>query len=202
MRLLSVDARSVGGNRQDLARLVESAGADVACVHGGPHLLRWRSISAALGRRSGLVVVGGGRPAGANLLLSTLGVDALGSQDLPLPGGTRLHPAGAALALLRLRGTQFVLVGANLTGNAARRVAQAGELQRAIDRLAPGNPPAILSALGVDRSGTAAWHALAEDRVAVAGRVFVGGRIAIGESHELDGAANLRVPPVVVELTV
>ena len=35
-----------------------------------PHLLRWRSKCAALARTSGLVVVGGGRRAGANLVMS------------------------------------------------------------------------------------------------------------------------------------
>jgi hypothetical protein len=71
LRLLSIDARAFGRDRVALARAVAAAEVDVACVHGSPHLLRWRSISAAIARRAGLVVVTGGRTAGANLVLST-----------------------------------------------------------------------------------------------------------------------------------
>jgi hypothetical protein len=194
VRLLSVDARGFGSDRAALAELIAGAGADVVCVHGGPHLLRWRSICAALARRAGLVVVTGGRTAGANLLLSTLGVDVTAVRDVRLPGG----PAGAALAALRLRGADFVAVSATLSGNAAERVVQARELQTAIATLVPGNPPAIVSAEGSDRPGTAAWQVLVDERVGVGGRVFIDGRLNVADATEVPGPT----PTTAVEITV
>jgi hypothetical protein len=187
LRVLSVDARPFGRDRAALAKVIGDSGADVACVHGGPHLLRWRSISAALGRRAGLVVVTGGRTAGANLLLSTLGVDVDTVQDVVFAGGTRLTRPGAALAALRRKDASFLLVSATLIGNAAERLAQAGELQAAIERLVPGDPPTIISAEGSDRPGTSAWQALLENRVGVAGRMFVDGRVSVAEAAQLPG---------------
>ena len=185
LRLLSIDARPFGRDRGALAQAIAGADADVACVHGGPHLLRWRSISAAIGRQAGLVIVTGGRTAGANLLLSALSVDVLGVQDVLLDGGSRLNPAGAALAALRLRGAEFVLASATLIGNSAERLAQAGKLQAALDRLVPGDPPAAISAEGSDRPGTAAWQALVENRVGVSGRIFVDGRMTVSDATQL-----------------
>jgi hypothetical protein len=183
MRLLSVDARSFGSDRAALADVIAGAGVDVVCVHGGPHLLRWRSICAALARRAGLVVVTGGRTAGANLLLSTLGVDVTAVRDVRLPGGS----AGAALAALRLRGADVLVVSATLVCNSADRVVQARELQAAIGALVPGNPPVIVSAEGSDRPGTAAWQVLVDERVGVAGRLFVDGRLGVLSAEELPG---------------
>jgi len=182
LRLLSIDARPFGRDLAALAQAIAGTGADVACVHGGPHLLRWRSISASIGRRAGLVIVNGGRTAGANLLLSSLAVDVLATQDVLFGGGTRLNPAGAALAALRLRGEGFVLAAATLVGNAAERLAQAEELQSAIDRLVPDDLPAVISAEGSDRPGTAAWQALVENRVGVAGKIFVDGRMTVSDA--------------------
>lgn len=200
MRLLSVDAATTGRDRVALASLISGAQADVACVHNSPHLLRWRSTSAALGRRSGLVVAGGGRPAGANLLLCSLGVDAPASRDLSFDVGGVMRPAGAVLGHLRVRGTDVVLVAAALVGNAAQRLDQVVVLQRAIERFLPGDVPSIVSVHGAVRPGTAAWQALAEGRVAAAGRVFVDERLAVGASSKLDGHASAANPPVVVDI--
>lgn len=201
LRLLSIDARSFGRNRAALASAISAAGVDMACIHRGPHLLRWRSISAAIGRRSGLVVVTGGRPAGANLLLSSLSLDVSAVRDVRLSRQSRLDAPGAALAALRCAASPFLLVSATLIGNAAQRLGQATELQAAIEHLVPGAPPAIISAQGADRPGTVAWQALAENRVGVAGRIFVDARIGVGAAHEIAGGTALN-PAVVVELTV
>jgi hypothetical protein len=208
MRLLTVDARITGRDRAALARVVEDADADIACVHHAPHLLRWRSISAAIGRRSGLVVVGGGRPAGANLLLSTLGVDALQAADVPL-GGTPLDPAGAALALLRVGGVgaaPFVLVGARLTGSGATRAAQARTLQQAISRFVPGDPPVLLAVDGLAAAGTQAADVLRAGRRELGSGVFVDESVVAGEPAVASSAAlpdGTRIPPpVTVEITL
>ncbi|HKC29555.1 MAG TPA: hypothetical protein VKB75_16185 [Jatrophihabitans sp.] len=201
LRLLSIDARTFGRDRARLAKAIAEAQPDVACVHRGPHLLRWRTISAAIGRRSGLVVVGGGRPAGANLLLSSLAVDVLAVRDVRLQPASQLDAPGACLAALRLRGQEFVLVSATLIGNAAERVAQARELQAAIDRLVPSAPPTIISAQGADRPGTVAWQSLVDSRVGVAGRMFVDARIDVGEVSEVAGGSAVS-PAIALELSV
>lgn len=198
LRLLSIDARPFGRDRAALAAAIAEADVDVACVHGGPHLLRWRSISASVGRRAGLVIVTGGRTAGANLLLSSLSVDVIAVQDVLLTGGSALNRAGVALAALRLRGAGFVLASATLVGNSAQRLAQVGEMQGALDRLVPGDLPAVISAEGSDRPGTAAWQALVENRVGVAGRIFVDARMTADDATQQTG----RAAGVVVDLGV
>jgi hypothetical protein len=201
LRLLSVDARRFGRDRAALARAIAAADVDIACVHGAPHLLRWRSICAAIGRRSGLVVATGGRLAGANLLLCTLGVDVTAVRGLTFAGASVLTPSGAAVAALRIRGVDFVLASATLNGTAAERLAQARELQVSIDGLVPEAPPAILGVLGSDRPGTAAWQALVENRVAVAGRIFVDGRIDVVATTEIERGGP-DSPGLVLELAI
>jgi hypothetical protein len=200
LRLLTVNARALPLDRAALASLIEEAGPDVACVHGSPSLLRWRSISAALARRAGMVVVSGGRTGGANLLLSTLGVDVVATRDLRFAGPTGLRPPGATLAVLRLRGSEFVLAAAQLVGNEAVRRRQAGELQAAIAGLVPSNPPVVISAQGANGSNNAAWQVLSENRVGIADGIFVDGRIGIGEAKELPAEASS--PPLCVELSL
>lgn len=186
LRLLSVDARTTGG-RAELAGMISDADADVVCLHGAPHVVRWRARIAALARRSArVVVVPGGPAAGANAVLSTLAVDVVLTRERRL-GGSWLSPLGAALTVLRCGGVQFALVSATLAGNAAQRLGQANELQAAIGRLVPGDPPVIVSALGSDRPGTAAWQALAGSRVGVADRLFVDERIAVADSRRVGG---------------
>lgn len=206
MRLLTVDAAITGRDRAALARVIASSGAAAACVHGSPHLLRWRSISAALGRRSGLVVIGGGRPAGANLLLCDLGIDAPATRDVDLAGGNRVRPAGAVLGHLRIGGRDVVLAAATLIGNAAQRLDQVDRLNDALGRFLPGDAPAVISVQGAGRPGTAASQTLAQGRAVVGGRLFVDTRIAAGEPAELTGlrpaAGGAILPPMVVELTV
>jgi hypothetical protein len=188
LRLLSIDARGFGGDRAAVARTISGAPAEVACVHGGPHLLRWRTISAALGRRAGLVVVTGGRPAGGNLLLSTLAVDVRAVSTVEPAGGTRRARPGAALAALRLRGSDFLLVGATLVGNSAQRLAQAGEVRTAVGRLVPDDPPVIISAEGADRPGTAVWQSLVGNGVGVAEHIFADGRLTVADAVPLPDA--------------
>ena len=198
MRLLSVDARTTRRDRAALARLIESADADIACVHHGPHLLRWRSICAALGRRSGLVMVTGGRVAGANLVLSTLGVDVVATQDVASAAGSVRRPAGAALAALQLGDTRFVLVSATLVGDAAARADQAARICAAAGSLVADDLPAVVCVAGALGSDTAAWQALAAGRIAVTDRVFVDRRLGVAETLDLGGAATGSPSPALV----
>jgi endonuclease/exonuclease/phosphatase family metal-dependent hydrolase len=192
LRLLSVRAHDIAGDRAALAALIEQAGVDLACVHGSPSLLRWRSISAALARQANLVVVGGGRTGGGNLLLSTLGVDVTGLRDLAFTGTSGLRPPGATLAVLALRGSEFVAAGARLGGSAADRLAQAEELETALAGMHPGRPPALLSVDGVE-PGTPAWDRLAAGRTAVGGGVFVDTRIEVGGVAQPGGRVRVEL---------
>lgn len=201
LRVLSVDARATGRDRTALGRLISDADADVIFVHHAPHLGRWRQKAAALARRSGRVVVAaGGRRSGANLILSTLGVDSVLTGERRFTGGSRANPPGAALALMRVEGEPVLFAGAMLVGNAADRLAQARELRSAIDGFVPGTPPSVVSAVGTDRPGTAAWQAIADHGAAVGGRFFVDGRIGVGEAKQVGG--TLPLPAVLAELTL
>lgn len=200
LRLLTINARRLSLDRAALARYIADHDPDLVCVHGSPSLLRWRSISAGIARRAGLVVVGGGRTGGANLLLSTLGVDVDATRDLRFTGGHGPRPAGATLASLRLRGSAFVAAGARLSGSPTQRAAQAGELQAALAGLALTRLPAIISVEGVDGREAPAWQTLSEGRAAMSGGVFVDNAIAVADARELSAAGTER--PVLAELTL
>jgi endonuclease/exonuclease/phosphatase family metal-dependent hydrolase len=200
VRLLSLDAQAAGRDRAAPASVISEADADVVCLHNAPHLLRWRSRTGAVARRAGLVVVGaGGRESGANALLSTLGVDSAATRNVRLTTSGGLRPAGAVIGLLRRSGADVVVASTTLVGNAAERLGQARRLQDAIERLVPDSPPVVISVLGADRPGTAAWQCLAENRVAVGGRVFVDERIAVAEAREITGGRPT-VPAVLAVL--
>jgi len=207
LRLLSVNARAVGGGRDArdardaLVSLVGEQDADLVVVHGAPQLLRWRQAVGAIARRSGLVVVaGGGRQAGGVLLLSSLGVDSGAVRSVRFTGSGGLRPAGAAVAAMRRRGREFVFAGTTLIGNSAVRLGQVRELHAAMAALTPAAPPAIVSAEGTDRPGTAAWQALVESRVAVAQRIFVDPRFDVVDARTLGG--HPFTAPVVAELAL
>ena len=198
LRVLSVDARPLGRDRAALADLINDADADVVCLHNGPHLGRWRNKIGALARRTGRVVVAaGGRRSGADALFTTLAVDSRVTGQHRFAGAGGTNPAGAVLAQLRVDGRELVVAAATLQGDAVQRAAQTVELHSAVDRLVPGGPPAIVSAVGAERPGTAAHQALAERRVAVGGRLFVDERIDVVEAKEIGGP-----PPASAALAV
>src|SRR6476661_3036669 len=74
LRVLTYNVRSMRDDRDALGRVIRSAEPDVVLVQESPRFLRWRSLCAELDRRINLVVVSGGRLAGANLILSSLAV--------------------------------------------------------------------------------------------------------------------------------
>ena len=201
LRLLAVNTRSARLDRDGLAKLVKAQQPHLVSIHGSPAGPRWRTTSAALARRCGLVVVSGGRLAGGNLMLSTLSVDSRFTRDLRFGGRRSWLGPGATLAALRFGGADFLAVSARLVGNAAERLEQCGELSDAVETLLPGEAPAVLSVEGADRPGTSSWEAITENRVAVGGGVFVDGRIDIDAAEELDRTVY-PFPPVRLELTL
>lgn len=171
LRFASVDARSFPRDRAGLAAALAAADAQVAVVHNGPHLGRWRTLSATIARRAGLVVVGGGRRGGANLILSSLSVDFVSTTDVPFSHDP-LHPAGAALARLR-RGSRFAIGGVSLRPDSA--AADSAVLRAALSELAC--LPLVLSVQGDPRP-------LADLGRLVGQRLLVPESVGVGAVHD------------------
>ncbi len=189
LRLFRVDARPYGRDLAALAAGISAAEADLVCVHGAPSLLRWRSKSGAVARRSGLVVVGGGRTGGGNLLLSDLGVDVEGTQDLVFGGGRGARPSGATLARLAVAGSRFTLAGVRLSGAAADQARQLTELDEALTHLAPALAPLVVC---VQDAGPGAAVTLNHGRTVPAAGVFVDAAIAASPAD--GGVVELTLP--------
>jgi endonuclease/exonuclease/phosphatase family metal-dependent hydrolase len=160
LRLLSYNVRSLRDDPAAVARVIRSAQPDVVCVQEAPRFLRWRSRCAALARSSGLVVVGGGRVCGANLLLSTLGVDVVATREVAFSKDRGLHQRGTALALLQVGGARVAVAGTHLdyppdAGDA--RLRHARELLEALDGFAAGVPTVIAGDVN-DLPGSPTWQ--------------------------------------------
>jgi endonuclease/exonuclease/phosphatase family metal-dependent hydrolase len=223
LRLLSYNVRSTRDDRAALARVIASAEPDVVCVQEAPRFLRWRSKCAALARTSGLVVVGGGRRAGANLIMSALRVDVEAIHDVAFSTDPGLHHRGAAIAVLSIGGSRFAVAGTHLDVKPEPRLRHVGELHAAIARLVPEAVPVAVAADVNDRPGSRVWQALTESRAdafASAGTgnpftstasrphqtidgVFVDPAITISSARVLDGPDVMAASdhrPLLVEL--
>ena len=160
LRLLSYNVRSMRDDRAALARVIRSAEPDVVCVQEAPRFLRWRSRCAALARHSGLVIVGGGRPAGSNLLMSTLAVTVESTADVLLSKDPRLHQRGTAIASLRLGTARFAVAGIHLDLRAGPRLRHVREIHDAIDARIDDEVPSVIAGDVNDRPGSLVWTAL------------------------------------------
>lgn len=182
LRFASVDARPFGRDRAALSAALAAVVPHVAVVHDAPHLGRWRSLSATIARNAGLVVVGGGRRAGANLILSALSVDFVAAAYVPF-NRDPAHPAGAALARLRL-GSRFAVVG--VRPRPAAVPADGAVLRAALSEVA--HLPLIASVHGDPRP-------LADLGRLVGGRLLVASAISVEAVHEGDVVlAELTLP--------
>jgi endonuclease/exonuclease/phosphatase family metal-dependent hydrolase len=206
LRLLTYNVRSMRDDREALGRVIRSAEADVVLVQESPRFARWRSLCAELARRSNLVVVSGGRYAGSNLILSSLAVDVVSSEDVLFTREPRLHRRGTAIAVLTKQGTRFAVAGTHLDLVAEPRLRHVAELDAAITQYVPGDVPTIVAGDVNDLPGSAVWRALTaqrQDAFATAGTgspltspargsnrtidgVFVDPRIKVVGAHVLD----------------
>jgi len=160
LRLLSYNIRALRDDNAALFRVIRAVGADVVCVQEAPRLLRWRSRSAEIARRSGMVVVSGGRTAGANLIMSTLGVTVHSAHDVTLSRDRGQYLRGTSVAVLSRGGTRFAVAGTHLDLVDEPRLRHVGELAETFDRLLPADLPRILAGDMNCRPGEPAWQAL------------------------------------------
>jgi endonuclease/exonuclease/phosphatase family metal-dependent hydrolase len=151
-------------DRAALARVIKSAEPDVVCVQEAPRFLRWRSKCAALARTSGLVVVGGGARAGANLIMSSLRVDVEAVHDVEFSTDPNLHQRGTAIAVLRISGSRFGVAGTHLDVKPEPRLRHVGELHAAIARFVPADVPVVVAGDVNDKPGSRVWQALTDSR--------------------------------------
>ena len=169
LRVLTYNVRSLRDDAAAVGRVIREVKPDVACIQEAPRFFRWRSKCAGLARRAGMVIVTGGRDAGANLVLSTLGVDVVATRDVLLSRNRGYHQRGVAMAVLRLEGVEFAVVGTHLDGESQAH--QIGELHRALDAFAPGVPAIVAGDINASPS-MPGWQELAArgaDAFAVAG---------------------------------
>src|SRR6478672_7487514 len=210
-------------DREALGRVIRSAEPDVVLVQESPRFARWRSLCAELARRSNLVVVSGGRPAGSNLILSTLGVDVVSHAEVLFTRDPRLHRRGTAIATLTKADKKFAVAGIHLDLVEGPRLRHVDELDRAIEQHVASDVPVIVAGDVNDVPGSPVWQALAKNRqdaFAVAGNgdgftssaveprrridaAFVDKRLTVTGARVLDGADVERATdhrPVLVEL--
>jgi endonuclease/exonuclease/phosphatase family metal-dependent hydrolase len=144
-----------------VARVMREIAPDVAIIQEAPRFLRWRSKCAALARRAGLVQVAGGRTAGANLILSSLAVEVVATRDIPFSTDRNLHHRGAALALLKLGGSEFGVAGTHLDLIEAPRLRHLDELAAIATEFVPAHVPLIVGGDINAIAGSATWNRLA-----------------------------------------
>ena len=164
LRVMTYNVRSMRDDRAALGRVISSVEPDVVCVQEAPRFARWRSLCAELARRSGLVVVGGGRAAGANLIMSTLAVDVEATEDVLFSKDPGLHRRGSAMAVLSLAGSRFAVAGTHLDVTAEPRLRHVHELHAAVDRFVPAGVATVIAGDINDRPGSQAWNALVGQR--------------------------------------
>jgi endonuclease/exonuclease/phosphatase family metal-dependent hydrolase len=150
--VLTWNVRSLRDDAAGVARVLRSAAPDIALIQEAPRLWRWRSACARLARESGLVVVTGGRTAAGNLLLCSMRVRVVSSQDIVLPKRPRLHRRGAVTAVLEVDGRVLSVLGTHLDLEPTARLGSALRLRASAYDL-----------IGADvneEPGGAAWNAL------------------------------------------
>jgi endonuclease/exonuclease/phosphatase family metal-dependent hydrolase len=156
---------NVHGLRDDVAALaavVRAADPDVVILQEAPRRFRWRTKSAALAHRFGLVVAGGGLPALGNLVLTSLRVRVHEQRCVRYPLTPGRHLRGVVVVHCSVGAAPFVVAGSHLATDDGERPAQA-EILREV--LAGVGDPLLL---GIDVNETpdgTAWRTLTGARL-------------------------------------
>jgi endonuclease/exonuclease/phosphatase family metal-dependent hydrolase len=159
LRVMTYNVRSLRDDEAAVARVIRAAEPHIVCIQEAPRFLRSRTRAAALARRSGLVVLAGGRGAAGNLLLCDLAIDVERAAVLRFSHRQGTHRRGAAVAVCRLAGHRFGIAGTHLDLAAADRELHTREL---LDRLpAEGVGAGVPAIIGGDLNaepGSPTWE--------------------------------------------
>jgi endonuclease/exonuclease/phosphatase family metal-dependent hydrolase len=159
VRLLSYNVRSLRDDAHAVAAVIRACEPDLVCIQEAPRFFRWRSKCAALARESGLVIVTGGRPAAAMLLLASLRVRVVETQDVKLSKRRGLHQRGIALGTVEIAGARFAVASIHIALVASERLRHAGEI---LDVLAGYDVPTIVAGDINEETDAPAWGMFAD----------------------------------------
>jgi endonuclease/exonuclease/phosphatase family metal-dependent hydrolase len=160
VRLLSYNVRSLRDDADAVTRVIRACAPDVACIQEAPRFLRWRSRCAWLARRSGLLVVTGGRTAAGNLLLAHQRTRVRQAADVLLPWSVGKHRRGIAVAVLDIGAARFGVASVHMSLFADER---ARHLEAILDHLARVPAPHLAVAGDINESPAGkVWPKLAD----------------------------------------
>jgi endonuclease/exonuclease/phosphatase family metal-dependent hydrolase len=153
LRVLSYNVLSLRLGLDRVAAVIRAAEPDVVCVQEAPRFFRSSQRCRALAAASGLVVVTGGRPAGAVLLLARNDLRVVDRRSVKLPWHPPKHRRGVALGVFDAGGTEVVVASTHLSLFEPERVEQA----RAVLALlrASGRPAVLAGDVNEDPDGPA-----------------------------------------------
>jgi endonuclease/exonuclease/phosphatase family metal-dependent hydrolase len=125
LRVLSYNVLSLRLGLDRVAAVIRAAEPDVVCVQEAPRFLRSARHCRDLAAASGLVVVTGGRPAGAVLLLARKDLRVVARRSVKLPWHPPKHRRGVALGVFDVGGTEVAVASTHLSLFDDERVEQA-----------------------------------------------------------------------------
>lgn len=131
MRLLTYNVFGLRRGLAAVAANVRACEPDVACLQEVPRFLFWRRTARRLAAEAGLVVVTGGRPAAATMLLARPGLAPRATYDVKLPWHPPRHRRGMAVAVFG----DLAVASTHLSLYAAERAEHAVLLRARLDAL-------------------------------------------------------------------
>jgi len=174
LRVLSYNIRSMRDDTHALFQVIRDCDPDVACIQEAPRFFRWRTKCAWLAHESGLVVLTGGRAAGAMLLLGSLRTKLVYAENRKLTKRPGLHQRGVAVAVVDIPGpgptpvptmARLCVASIHLSLFAPERREQVDEVLGHVDRLASlpgvGTPQVIVAGDINERPSGESWSVLA-----------------------------------------
>ncbi|MBO0866981.1 MAG: endonuclease/exonuclease/phosphatase family protein [Micromonosporaceae bacterium] len=166
LRLLSYNIHGLRDDRAALTAVLRDAEPDVAILQEAPRRLRWRTRTAQLAQRTGLVYAAGGAPSLGNVILTSMRVRVTGSSCLTFPLTPGRHLRGAVHACCAVAGGGFLVAGSHLSTDPAERPGQARLLHRALAEAAAGSGlPVLLGADLNEPPGAEVWRLLGDGLV-------------------------------------
>jgi endonuclease/exonuclease/phosphatase family metal-dependent hydrolase len=163
VRVLAYNVRSLRDDVDALVSLIRAVDPDVLLMQEAPRFLGWKASLARFAHRCGLVVVTGGRVAGAMAVLARLDVRVVSTHDELLPKTPRLHQRGIAAAVVEVAGQRVGVASIHLGLRADERLRHAAEINRRLLTIDPAMPWVIGGDLN-EPPGSPAWKVIADGR--------------------------------------